>query len=132
MYCSQFAYVPTLKTYDGAGNDPPPAQFRNAQVAFLHAEQEDEEREKEIEKKLVNYLKWICRKNGSRIVILHSFAHLSESKAKPEYTMQFFNRVEERMKLSGFEVHQTPFGYFLDLNINAPGFSLARVFQNIT
>jgi hypothetical protein len=132
IYCSQFAYVPTIKTFDAAGSEPPPAQFRNAQVAFLQVEREDVEREKEVERKLLNYLKWISRKNGSKKVILHSFAHLSESKAEPEFTMLFFNKVEEKLKNSGFDVHQTPFGYFLDLNINAPGFSLARVFQNIT
>ncbi|NEW83156.1 MAG: hypothetical protein GZ094_12420 [Mariniphaga sp.] len=26
---------------------------------------------------------------------------------------------------------QTPFGYFLDLNINAPGFSLARIWASL-
>jgi hypothetical protein len=132
MYCRQFAYTPTIKTYDGVGDDPPPAQFLNAQVAFLHVEQEDTEKGKVIESKLVNYLKWICRKNGTNKLILHSFAHLSESKAGPEFTMLFFNRVEERMRHYGFEVYQTPFGYFLDLHLNAPGFSLARVFQSIT
>jgi len=35
------------------------------------------------------------------------------------------------MKNAGYTVHQTPFGYFLDLQIDAPGFSLARVFKNI-
>jgi hypothetical protein len=39
--------------------------------------------------------------------------------------------VEERMRNSGYEVNQTPFGYFLDLQLNAPGFSLARVFKNL-
>ena len=57
MYCRQFAYTPTIKTYDGVGDDPPPAQFLNAQVAFLHVEQEDTEKGKVIESKLVNYLK---------------------------------------------------------------------------
>jgi hypothetical protein len=31
----------------------------------------------------------------------------------------------------GYSTEQTPFGYFLDLNINAPGFSLARIWATL-
>ena len=37
---------------------------------------------------------------------------------------------DERLTSSGFQVEQTPFGYFLDLQIDAPGYSLARVFKD--
>jgi len=80
---------------------------------------------------LVKNLKWICGKNQVKEVVLHSFAHLSDSKAETDFTKHFFDRVEERMKNAGYEVHQTPFGYFLDLQVDAPGFSLTRVFKDI-
>ena len=82
------------------------------------------------EEKLLNFIKWISRKNDTKNVVLHSFAHLSESKASPEFTKALFDRVETRLKNVEFEVAQTPFGYFLDLDVQAPGFSLARVFQD--
>ncbi|MEZ4908826.1 MAG: threonyl-tRNA synthetase editing domain-containing protein [Saprospiraceae bacterium] len=63
-------------------------------------------------------------------MILHSFGHLSESKATPEFSQNLLNEFEEKLILQGFEVSQTPFGYFLDLNIEAPGFSLARIFKS--
>lgn len=132
IYCKEFAYNPTIKTIDIATEDISPRRFENIQVAFLHAEKEDVEREKEIEKKLIKNIKWICGKNNVKSVVLHSFAHLSESKAEPGFTQLILARVEERLKNSGYEVYQTPFGYFLDLQLNAPGFSLARVFNNIT
>jgi hypothetical protein len=131
IYCREFAYNPTIKTLEGVSDDVTSARFENVQVAFLQAEHEDVEREKEVEKKLIKNLKWICGKNNVKNVILHSFAHLSESKAEPGFTELIFSRVEERMRNSGYEVHQTPFGYFLDLQLNAPGFSLARVFKNL-
>ena len=130
IYCKEFAYTPIVKTIEGASNNNTSSRHENVQVAFLQVEQEDVERDKEVEKKLVKNLKWICGKNQVKTVILHSFAHLSESKAEPEFTQLFFNTVEERMKNSGYKVHQTPFGYFLDLQLNAPGFSLARVFKS--
>jgi hypothetical protein len=132
IFCREFGYNPTIKTLEEASDEVSPGRYENVQVAFLQVEQEDVERDKEVEKKLLKNLKWICGKNNVRTVILHSFAHLSESKAEPAFTQSMFNRVEERMKNAGYTVHQTPFGYFLDLKLDAPGFSLARVFNNIT
>ena len=131
IYCKKFGYTPTIKTVDDAAKNSLPAHFENVQTAFIQVEQEDIERDKEVETKLVKNLKWICGKNQVKKVVLHSFAHLSESKAEPDFTKQFFNRIEERMTNAGYEVHQTPFGYFLDLRLDAPGFSLARVFKDI-
>jgi hypothetical protein len=131
IYCKKFGFTPTVKTVDNAPENTLPLHFENVQTAFIQVEQEDVERDKEVETKLVKNLKWICGKNQVKKVVLHSFAHLSESKADPDFTKQFFDRVEERMKSSGYEVYQTPFGYFLDLQVDAPGFSLARVFKNI-
>ena len=131
IYCSKFGYTPTVKTL---ANDSDPARsgdYENIQTAFIQVEDMDAEDEKAVENKLVKNLKWICGKNQTREIILHSFAHLSESKADPDFTKAFFDKVEERMKNAGYTVHQTPFGYFHDLRIEAPGFSLARVFKNI-
>lgn len=131
IYCNEFGYTPTIKTLDSAPEQSEPASFSHVQVAFIQAEQEDESRESDVVTKLLKNIKWICGKNEVKSVILHSFAHLSESKANPGFTMGVFNAVEERLKNAGYEVAQTPFGYFLDLTVNAPGFSLARVFKNI-
>ena len=131
VYCKKFAYIPTIKTLENVSENVLPEQYENVQVAFIQVEKEDEGRESDVEKKLVKNLKWICGKNNVNRVVLHSFAHLSESKADPEFTKLLFERTEERMVNSGFTIRQTPFGYFLDLQVDAPGFSLARVFKNI-
>jgi uncharacterized protein (UPF0297 family) len=55
-----------------------------------------------------------------------SFDHC---KADEEITKEMFNRAEKRLNDSGYNTSQTPFGYFLDLDIQAPGKSLARVFK---
>ena len=131
VYCKNFGYAPTIKTLDNASENVMPAHYEDVQVAFIQVEKEDEERGSDVEKKLVKNLKWVCGKNQVIKIILHSFAHLSESKAEPEFTKLLLGRVEERMRNVGYEVFQTPFGYFLDLQVDAPGFSLARVFKNI-
>ena len=130
IYCNKFGYTPSIKTIEDASDNVSPEEFQHVQAAFIQLEEEDVENEKTVEKKLVKNLKWICGKNKSKELVLHSFAHLSESKAEPRFTNTFFNNVEERMKNAGYIVHQTPFGYFLDLHVDAPGFSLARVFKS--
>ncbi len=133
IYCNKFSYQPAIKTLDEVETvESEIAEHENVQTAFIQVEEEDTtgERLKYVEKKMLKNLKWVSGKNKTKKVILHSFAHLSESKASPEVTRELFNRVETRLETSGYEVHQTPFGYFLDLYIDAPGFSLARVFKS--
>lgn len=131
IYMTKFAFLPTIKTVESMPDFTDKKEFDNVQVAFIQVEKEDEENESSVKKKLLKNLKWIAGKNGTKKIILHSFAHLSESKAEPEFTKDLFDNIDERLTNSGFDVHQTPFGYFLDLMINAPGYSLARVFKDI-
>ncbi len=128
---NKFSYKPSLKVLEDAEETNETREFKDIQVAFIHVEKEDEENIKAVENKLLKNLKWIAKKNNTNQIILHSFAHLSESKAEADVTKKLFDKTEERLKNSGYEVYQTPFGYFLELNLNAPGFSLARVFKSI-
>lgn len=130
IYMKSFSYHPTIKTLDSMPDCTEEKNYENIQAAFIQVEKEDEENETAVKKKLLKNLKWVSGKNNTRKVILHSFAHLSESKAGTEFTKLLFDNIDERLVNSGFEVEQTPFGYFLDLKIDAPGFSLARVFKS--
>ena len=106
--------------------------FSDCILAFIQVEEEDELKELSgREKKLVNHLKWTARKNNTNTVVLHSFAHLSDSKASVDYTISLFNLAQMRLQNGGYTTEQTPFGYFLDLNIEAPGFSLARIWASL-
>ena len=129
IYCKRFAYTPTVKTLDSAEEITEGKTYKDTQVAFIQVEEEDKDNEKSVKKNLRNLLKWIERKNQPQHLLLHSFAHLSNSKADPQYTQEFLNYMEEWLTERGYSVSQTPFGYFLDLQVEAPGFSLARVFK---
>jgi len=130
MFTDSFSYHPRLKSLDEYETVDEGKTIENAILAFIHAEESDEADMKKVETKLVKNLKWAAKKNETNKVILHSFAHLSESKASAEYTKELFDKVEVRMKNADYETDQTPFGYFLDLNLNAPGYSLARIFKS--
>lgn len=132
MYVNEFSYTPAEKNLEEAESVVNGAAIPEAILAFIQVEEEDEMKDlKSREKKLVNHLKWTARKNSSKRVILHSFAHLSESKASVGFTKSLFDEAEKRLKNADFETFQTPFGYFLDLKIDAPGYSLARIWASL-
>ncbi|MCK4360480.1 MAG: threonyl-tRNA synthetase editing domain-containing protein [Bacteroidales bacterium] len=130
IYCNNFYYKPVTKTLETAEDKTEAIEFDNVLVGFIHAEAEDEQDFNGVEKKLVKNLKWAAKKNNTNKVVLHSFAHLSESKASPKFTVELFDKTEARMKNANYETWQTAFGYFMDLRLNAPGYSLARIFKS--
>lgn len=132
MYVDEFKYTPAQKNLESADTIIEGAKFENAILAFIQVEESDEEYDvKSREKKLVNHLKWTARKNNCNRVILHSFAHLAESKASVDFTKNLFDMAEKRLQNAEYETAQTPFGYFLDLEIKAPGYSLARIWATL-
>jgi hypothetical protein len=130
IYCSKFGYNPAIKTLEDFEEVSNSLVFENALVAFIHAELKDEEDLKNVETKLLKNIKWAAGKNNTRNIVLHSFAHLAETKADPHKTKEIFNKVEERLKNADYQCAQTPFGYFLDLDMQAPGVSQARIFSS--
>lgn len=132
MFVDEFSYHPALKNLELSEEVNEGMSFEKAILAFIQVEQTDEENDvKSREKKLVNHLKWVARKNETNKIILHSFAHLSESKAMPEFTKKLFDLAGKRLQNADYVTAQTPFGYFLDLSIKAPGFSLARIWASL-
>ena len=132
MFVDEFAYKPAQKNLETAHEVKEGATFKNSILAFIQVEADDEEYDVQSrEKKLVNHMRWAARKNNCNSVILHSFAHLADSKASVEFTKTLFDLAEKRLKNAGFETAQTPFGYFLDLEIKAPGYSLARIWASL-
>ncbi len=128
-YMDSFTYYPALKNLPEAEDVEKGAELKDSIVAFIHAEEKDEENASKVETKLIKNIKWLAGKLQCRNIVLHSFAHLSESKSNPEFLKNLFDRAQQRLESSGYKVSQTPFGYFLDIKLSAPGKSLARVYK---
>jgi hypothetical protein len=131
IYANKFGYRTTTRTIETVSDIDKEETVENVLVGFIQVEKEDEKDMKYVETKLVKNLKWAARKNNTQKIILHSFAHLSGSKASLEFTKELLDNAEERIDKTDYEASQTPFGYFLDLDIQAPGESLARIFEDI-
>ncbi len=128
IYCNRFSYKPQLKTLENFPDFNREVQLTDVLVAFIQMEEKDLLNTAKIETKLVKNLKWGAKKNQVKHIVLHSFAHLSTSKADPENTKNLFDAVEKRLQNTGYTAEQTPFGYFLDIDVQAPGKSAARIF----
>ena len=127
-YCDRFDWTPAMKTLPDTP-EAEPAENENAVVAFVHIEPGDVEAGSSAETKLVKNAKWLVRKWENTRVVLHSFNHLGEEKAEADKAQSLLDRAQKRLEKAGYSVVQTPYGYFLDLAIKAPGHPLARVYK---
>ena len=127
-YCDRFNWNPSMKTLEQAP-DAGPAENSMAVVGFIHIEPGDVVEGSSAETKLVKNSKWLARKWDTKQIILHSFSHLGEVKADPEKARALLDRAMVRLVDSGYSVKQTPYGYFNDLLIDAPGHPLARIYK---
>jgi hypothetical protein len=127
-YCDRFDWTPAMKTLPDTP-EAEPAENENAVVAFVHIEPGDVEAGSSAETKLVKNAKWLVRKWENTRVVLHSFNHLGEEKAEAGKAQSLLDRAQKRLEKAGYSVVQTPYGYFLDLAIKAPGHPLARVYK---
>ena len=131
IYTDKFGYKTSVKNLESASDIDEGKVVEDVLVGFIHIEPKDEENLASIETKLIKNLKWAARKNETDKVVLHSFAHLAESKADPEVTKRLLDNAESRLRNAGYVTYQTPFGYFLDLDVKAPGHSFTRLFKEI-
>jgi len=131
FYSPEFWVRPFEKTVPDAPQEPQVQTFRKAVVVFYHAEAEDTGRQGKVISKWVKNAKWLAGKFGTKTVVLHSFNHLSHSKASPENAAAIRDQVRDRLKRAGFEVFETPFGWQNEWKLHVGGESLAKVFKEI-
>jgi len=129
IYADRFAYRLGKQALEEVAHFKEKDEIEKAVVGFIHVEEKDKENRGKVVTKLIKHLKWLCGKNETKKIVLHSFSHLSLSKASPSLVLSILEEAEERLIGSGYEVYQTPIGYFLDLDLSAPGHPLARVFK---
>lgn len=127
-YCDHLGWKPALKTLDEAPDAEPGARD-SVVAAFVHVEPGDVETGSTAETKLVKNAKWLARKWETEEILLHSFTHLGEEKAEPAAAQELLSRAQERLTGAGYATSQTPYGYFLDLDLKAPGHPLARIYK---
>ncbi len=131
FFAPSFWYTTFAKVLDDAPDLEQEEEAVNAVVVFYQAEAEDQGRETKVLSKLLKNVKWLAGKFGTRRVVLHSFGHLSASKAPPELAQALAEQAAQRLQKSGFVASLTPFGYLNEWKMHVAGESLAKVFKEI-
>jgi hypothetical protein len=121
-------YEKTLPDAADAGGE---VQVGNAVVVFVHAEPPDEANPAGLETKFVKNVKWIAGKREMRNVVLHSFTHLAETSASPQFAEAFLQGAAERLRHTGDQVTLIPFGWVCAWDLSVYGESLAKVFKSL-
>jgi uncharacterized protein YbgA (DUF1722 family) len=126
----RFYWASFSKTLEDVPEQEVAETVSGAVVVFLHAEAEDEAKSR-LETKVVKNIKWLANKRQLENVVLHSFTHLSGSTASPEFAQNLLADLEQRLRDTGYQVWQTPFGYFCEWELAVYGDSLAKVFKEL-
>jgi hypothetical protein len=129
FYAHSFSYETAAKSLSTVPDVKKKESVTDAAVVFFHVEEEDGEKRSKVVQKFVKNVKWLCGKFSTRDVVLHSFNHLSGSKAEPDFSKEALDEVVERLERTNFKVMVTPFGYFNEFTIHVAGDSLAKVFK---
>ncbi|UCD36289.1 MAG: threonyl-tRNA synthetase editing domain-containing protein [Nitrospiraceae bacterium] len=131
FYAPAFWFRTFEKVLDTVPERDEDRAVENAVVVFYHGEAHDTERHGSVLAKLVKNIKWLSGKFRTKNIVLHSFNHLSASKAPADFTHRLVTEVRERLENSGFAVSETPFGYLNEWKIHVAGESLAKVFKEL-
>jgi len=127
----QFTFRPFEKTLPDAGDGGGEVQLIDAAVVFVHAEPQDETDAAGLETKFVKNVKWIAGKRELRNIVLHSFTHLAEASASPQFAEVFLQGAATRLRNTSYQVTLTPFGWVCEWELSVFGESLAKVFKSL-
>jgi len=131
FYSPSFWFRTYEKVLEQAPDRDTEAECRQAVVVFYQVEEGDSERRSKVLTKLIKNIKWLAGKFDSRTVVLHSFNHLSMSKASAEFAEPLIEEAGKRLEESGYSVTVTPFEYLNEWKLHVAGESLAKVFKEL-
>jgi hypothetical protein len=127
----EFTFRPFEQILPDAGEGGSELQVKEAAVIFVHSEPQDEAAPAGLETKFVKNVKWIAGKRGIKNVVLHSFTHLAENSASPQFAESFLQSAADRLRKTGYQMMLTPFGWVGEWDLSVYGESLAKVFKSL-
>jgi hypothetical protein len=98
-------------------------------LVWIHSEVADVSNRTGVARKMVKNIRWLSQKVSCNRVILHSFAHLDDSKAESDFANELIDEVASKLRQQGFDIHMVPFGHFFEFDMHVKGPSLAKVFK---
>ena len=125
LHVDSFWYRPNESTSEGR------TEIGESLHVLVHSETDDVENRAGVLRKMVKNIRWLTKKIDCSSVTLHSFAHLDDSKADPDFADALIEEVASKLREREYTVHIVPFGQFYEFNLHVKGPSLAKVFKRI-
>jgi hypothetical protein len=128
-----FRWKSHSKTLAQVADQEVEAHVADAVVVFVHAEQSDQESDKNdsVLRQTLKHVKWLANKRRLKNIVIHSFTHLGGETSSPDFAESFIKAVAQRLREASYEVWTTPFGYFCEWDLSVYGESLAKVWKEI-
>lgn len=130
FHVREFWYKTYQKTLVDVATLEKEETITEAIVVFIHLEQGDEPRHEKLIGKASENIRWLLKKTDAHTVVLHSFAHLSDSKSSPEFAQTFIGNLKNSLENRNIKTYVTPYGYLLEFRLHVLGESLAKVFKS--
>ncbi|MFW9849509.1 MAG: threonyl-tRNA synthetase editing domain-containing protein [Candidatus Thorarchaeota archaeon] len=124
-HVGSFWYRPYEEIEKGKG-----IQFGESLLVWVQSEEQDPNERVGILRKMVKNIRWLAKKHNLSSIILHSFAHMGESKADTGFTEDLIAEVASRLIERDYSVHIIPTG-LNEFKMHVFGPSLAKVFKQL-
>ena len=123
FHVNEFWYLPHPADESSEG-----VTFPESLLVWIQAEVEDKDKRVAVLRKMVKNIRWLANKHELTRIILHSFAHLTESKASPELAASLIEDTATRLRERNYEVHCVHLG-LNEFRMHVKGPSLSKVFK---
>jgi threonyl-tRNA synthetase len=112
--------------------DEPVTEVGEALIVLTSVEKTDEGHEQLVAERAAAEIGKLARQVGAGQIVIHSFAHLFAELSTPAAAVETMQLTAEAVRLAGYDVLRTPFGWFNTLDIRAKGHPLSRVARLIS
>lgn len=114
-----------------ADTTPTTAEITDGLVIFAAVEKADEPEPLAVAERAAQAINEVGRNLGAKRVLLHSFAHLFVELSTPATARDVLNETQRLLHAEGYEVSQSAFGWFNQLEMQAKGHPLSRVARQV-
>lgn len=124
FHLESFWYRPNESANEDSGTS-----VSESLLVWIQSEELDSKNRVAVLRKMVKNIRWLANKIETNRIILHSFAHLGDSKSEPNFAEALIEELAEKLRERDYHIHIVPYGEFYEFKMHVKGPSLAKVFK---
>jgi threonyl-tRNA synthetase len=126
-HVDHFASQPTSRGRSRVADEVPPSvAVDEAVVVFAQSEKADEADPDAVADRAAQAIASVASGLKAHTIVLHSFAHLFGELSAPDVARSVLGEIELQLMQRDYDVHQTAFGWFNELELRAKGHPYSR------